>query len=142
MPVNTQIFKSAPCILPVLDGENALKRPIKLKPSLTLAKGTILGRVAADGLYKAYADAAVDGSGVARCVLEFDVATDADGNHFIGSQASSEHGEIRQTVTAYFSGNFKVAELTGFDAAAQTDLGARLIEGTNLADATAIIRLP
>jgi len=142
MPVQVTTFSNAPRILPALDGENALSRPIKLKPSLTLAKGTVLGRVAADGLYKAYADAASDGSGVARCILEYAVATDADGNHFLGAQASSEHGEIRPTVSAFFAGNFKVADLTGFDAAAQADLGARLIEGTNLADANAIVRLP
>jgi hypothetical protein len=141
MPIQTMTFSAAPRVEPAF-GEDALENPIKLKPSLTLAKGTVLGRVAADGLYKAYADAAVDGSGVARCILQYAVATDADGNHFIGAQASSEHGEARQTVPAWFSGNFKVAQLTGFDAAAQADLGARLIEGTNLADATAVVRIP
>lgn len=115
---------------------------IKLAPSLTLARGTVLGRVAASNLWIAYLTGAVDGSGVARAILQYDVATDAGGLHYFGGAAVAEHGHGEPVCPAYMSGDFFDADLIGFDTDALNDLNARLIFGDDLADANAIIHIP
>jgi hypothetical protein len=59
----------------------------------------------------------------------YDVATDANGNHFLGAAASSELGDSLLVVPAYRKGTFRTDELTGLDAAAVAELG-RLIQGS------------
>lgn len=95
----------------------------KLAPSLTLAKGTVLGQITASGLYKAYASGNADGSQKARVILQYAVTTDAGGN------ATDDIGGISPTAAAYMAGCFNYSDLTGFDAQAATDLGARFING-------------
>ena len=95
----------------------------------TYAAGTILGKVTATpGQMKTYADANVDGSGVASGILR-EACVVAGG--VITSRF--ERGGVVQSVPVYFGGVFKTSELTGLDAAALTDLGGILIAGT-LAD--------
>lgn len=115
--------------------------PVKLAPSLTLAKGTVLGRITASDLWAAYNDALSTGVEVARAILQYDVATDASGNHFYGAQASSEYGEAHTHASAYISGNFRTADLVGLDANAMTDLKGSLIYGDTIASATAVIHI-
>jgi len=127
---------------PFMNPDLARTITVKLAPSLTLAAGTVLGRVAATNLWVAYATAAVDGSGVARAILQYSAATDAAGKHFFGASAVSEHGQFELSVPAYGRGDFLVADLTGFDADALADLQARLIYGDDLADtANAVIHI-
>lgn len=127
---------------PFMNPDMARTITVKLAPSLTLAAGAVLGRVDATNLWVAYVDAAVDGSGVARAILQYAVATDATGKHFIGAAAVSEHGQFELSVPAYDRGDFLVADLVGLDAAAIADLKARLIYGDNVADAGAVVRIP
>jgi len=76
-----------------------------------LAKGTVLGIETASGKYVAYDDGASDGSQVAQAILADTVdATSSD-----------------QLVAAYIRGLFVLARLTGYDAAALTDLKGRRI---------------
>ena len=126
---------------PYMNPDDAQVVSIKLANSLTLARGTVLGRISASNLWKAYNDASSDGSEVARAILQYDVATDSSGNHFFGAAASSELGESVLTVPAFVSGVFAVADLTGIDANGLADLQGNLIFGDSLADtANAVIR--
>lgn len=90
--------------------------PVTLKSDQSdLKAGTVLGRITADGLYKAYNDGNNDGSEVALGIL----AEDAD-----------PAGEGRNIpVAMYLSGSFVEAKLTGLDGAAKGDLNARTVEG-------------
>lgn len=93
-------------------GDQALfpKRPVTITSAESaLLAGTILGRITASGLYKAYSDVAVDGSEVAQGILVAAVDPVTEG---------------RDVPTAmYVGGIFVESELTGIDAAAKADLG-------------------
>lgn len=101
---------------------------VQLPASVTLTRGTVLGEITASpGTYKAYANGNVDGSQVAKGILQYSVSTDASGNiTMIG-----EHGLTQKSVPMIMPSGaiFKCAELSGLDAAAVTDFGAALIEG-------------
>lgn len=141
MPTSAQHTFTCQKLEPYNYPEDAQVQPIKIAASQTLVKGTVLGRVTASNLWKAYSDAASDGTEVAKAILQYDVVTDASGNHFIGGQASSEHGNAKSHVPAYISGNFRVADLTGLDANGLADLQGTLIYGDNLSDANAVIHI-
>lgn len=127
---------------PAMNPDLARTISIKLAASLTLAAGTVLGRVTSGNLWKAYADGNSDGSEVARAILVYPVATDADGKHYIGTSATSEHGQYETSVPAYISGDFYDADLTGLDAAGLADMMGRIILGDDLADANAVVHIP
>lgn len=141
MPTSAQHTFTCQKLEPYNYPEQAQKQPIKIAVSQTLVKGTVLGRVTTTNLWKAYSDAASDGTEVAKAILEFDVATDSSGNHFVAGQASTEHGNAKSHVSAYISGNFRVADLTGLDANGLADMQGALIFGDNLADANAVIHI-
>lgn len=127
---------------PALHPEKALTISIKLAASLTLAAGTVLGRVTTGNLWKAYSDAASDGTEVARAILQYAVATDADGKHYFGGAATSEHGQYELSVPAYVCGFFYDADLTGLDANGLADLQGRTLIGDDLSDANTIVYIP
>jgi hypothetical protein len=79
--------------------------------------------------FAAYADGGSGGLDTARCILAYDVATDAGGNIFLGTSTSSERGFSTKDTPAYFVGIFLTTDLTGLTAAAVADLG-RLLSGT------------
>jgi hypothetical protein len=139
MPTTAAVTWSAKKLEPLNYPDNAERQPVKLAASLTLAAGTILGRVASTDLWGAYADTTT--TDPARAILGVDTATDASGNHFYGAQASSEYGEAHLHTWAFVSGTFKVSDLTGLDAGAVTDLKAALIFGDTIADGNAVIRI-
>ncbi len=82
-------------------------------PNGFLPSGIVLGRVTATGLYGAYADAAVDGRGVAVGFLAVTVTTTGGGNI---SAALYWHGEV---VESFLPAGH------GLDAAGRTDLAAK-----------------
>jgi head decoration protein D len=112
-------------------------QPVKLPASVTYPKGTVLGEVTATpGTFKAYDDAAVDGTATARCILQRACATDASGNITFGTSATGDaFGQTHKSAPAFFGGSFKTSDLKqsgagAIDAAAVTDLGGHLISGT------------
>jgi hypothetical protein len=113
----------------IYNGRDAKAQPCKFGVSLTLVKGTVVGQITATGLWKAYANGAVDGSEVAKGILQYDLTTDASGNHTLGG---GSQGETQQTAPVLMSGYFRTSEMTGLDAAGITDLG-KLVSGS-LAD--------
>jgi head decoration protein D len=124
---------------PYMNPDKARTIGIKLAPSTTLTKGTVLGRITASNLWRAYADGNVDGSQTARAILQYDVVTDAGGLHYYGGQAASELGHGEPTAPAYMKGDFFGADLVGLDAAGLADLFGRLIWGDTIADPNAVI---
>lgn len=103
-PTYTQNFKE---ILASTDFQLKLPGGVMLKQGQgVLAKGTVLGKVTATGLFVAYNASATDGSQTAVCILDNDQDT-TNGN--IGA-------------SAFIGGVFISSKLTGLDAAAQTAL--------------------
>lgn len=141
MPTSASITFAGAKLEPYNYPEQAQVFPIKLAASLTLAKGTVLGRVTTGNLWKAYSDAASDGSEVAKAILQYDVVTDASGNHFFGTSAAAEYGQSYAEVPAYISGNFKISDLTGLDANGLADLKGSLIYGDSVADTAGVIHI-
>lgn len=132
MPTAAQHTYSGAKLEPFLRPDLTEVRHIKLGNSLTLARGTVLGKVTATGRYIAYVDAAADGSGVAKCFLMYDVITDANGDASLGTTAAmsgNEQGVKHETVPAYFGGTFLEVDLVGFDAAAAADLNGSSADG-------------
>ncbi len=136
MPTTPVITWSPAKLEPYIHPDKAEQVVVKLAPSLTLAKGTVLGRITASDLWAAYNDALSTGVEVARAILGHDVATDAGGLHYYGAQASSEYGEAHLHAWAYISGDFAVADLVGLDANGLADMKGSLIYGDTLADTT------
>jgi hypothetical protein len=125
---------------PAMNPDLARTVSVKIVPSKTLAKGTVLGRVAASNLWDAYVDTTT--TDPARAILAYDVVTDAGGLHYYGGQASSEQGQGEPSVPAYINGDFFDADLVGLDANGLTNLGGRIIFGDDLNDANAVVHIP
>jgi len=85
------------------------------------------------GALGAYVDANTDGTGVAVGLLEYACYVDLFGNITIGSSVTQSGGEWGQTLLsapAFYQGDFDLADLTGLDADALTDLNAHVIAGS------------
>jgi len=118
--------------------------PIKLEPavypqdaridaailgvSLTLGKGTVLGKRTSDNKLYAYDDTKTDGTNVACGILVYDTKTDASGNHYLGTDAVASTTNLpHRDCSVYVAGCFDTTELTGYDAAALADFHGRLM---------------
>jgi hypothetical protein len=128
-------------LLPYQNPDDAKTVTVVLGNSLTLAAGTVLGRKTSDNKWYAYSNAASDGTEVARAILQYAIATDGSGNHFIGAAAVAEHGQFEKHAIAYMKGDFAVADLTGLDTAGLADMQGFLLFGDDLADAGAIVHI-
>lgn len=71
---------------------------------------------------------AYTGSGSPSCILEYPTTTDASGRTTAGTGAF--FGSTQPYVTAFYSGTFNCADLTGLDANAVTKMGGLLVAGT------------
>jgi hypothetical protein len=120
-------FTAADILQPAQRPEDARQDAGAFGASLTLVKGTVIGKKTSDNKLYAYTDANTDGTGVAVGILMIQIVTDSSGNVFYGtSSAASETNPPHETAPFWQSGIFDTSELTGYDAAALTDLkGAR-----------------
>lgn len=114
---------------PIFKPSNLAVLDVAIAPSLTLARGTVLGELSGTpGTYKAYASGNTDGSQIPKGVLAYGVTTDASGNvTMIG-----EHKATVKHAPMYMPGSgayFKAAELVGMDANAMTVLKASQVNG-------------
>lgn len=118
-------------------------------PAISIAE-TIKG-VPAGAYFSKYDDTAsgeLVGLATAKCILRYDVRTDAYGRCYLGRQLSQDTNSFSsRSAPAFFAGTFKTADLpqTGvgaIDAAAVADLG-RLISGTttSLGNSKTILRI-
>lgn len=112
---------------PVYKSANALVHHVKLQASQTIAKGTVMGELTASpGTFKVYATGNADGSETAKCIMQYDVVTDASQKVTIGG---GEAGQKYETAPVYFSGYFRTTELVGLDAAGIVDFGGHMVSG-------------
>lgn len=96
--------------------------------SLTLAKGTIIGKRTADGLLVAYLDTATNGAQTAVGILMYTIKTNSSGQVFFSdSTDASELNPPHQTAPYWQSGIFDTGDLTGYDAAALVDLNGKVL---------------
>lgn len=125
-PVHT--FDNQSFLLPLFPGRIGPRINVKLAPSLTLAKGTILGEMSGGsaGTFKAYASGNTDGSQIPRMILGVDATSDASGNVNWGGEWSA----TKKHALAVAGGVFKCEDLIGMDANAVTLLNATILEGT------------
>lgn len=134
MPTAEVMSWSGQKIEPYYRPDEAVLVHVKLVASVNYPRGTVLGEVTATpGTFGAYVDANVDGTGVAKAILPFDVQTDASGNATFASTAAQVGGEFGQTsltVPVYVRGFFRAEDLVGLDAAGLTDLKGRIVHGT------------
>lgn len=124
MPLATQPYTGVK-LEPYMTPNEAVTESVPFGASLTIARGTVLGIVTADGKWKAYATGNVDGSQTARGIAQYDFTTDASGNVTI----AGDTGVTYHTAPVYIAGTFRTTELVGLDAGAVTALG-RLVGGS------------
>lgn len=114
--VNNEIKRNDFAIIIALNRHLADLQPVRLKNvGAAYQAGLVLGRITASGLYAAYNDSNSDGTQVAAAVLMEDVALE--------DQTASGNPVAR----GIFAGYVFQDKLTGLDAAAKVDLGARTI---------------
>jgi hypothetical protein len=124
-------------LVPVFNhDQKAEEHRIKCDVSQTLVKGTVMGQITATGLWKPYASGAADGTQNPKCLLAYDVTTDASGNHSIGG---GDQGVTYPDCPAFFGGDFNAADLTGLDATALTNGKWMQLWGSIT---TGVVRLP
>ncbi len=100
---------------------------VRLGASLTLAKGTVLGKRTSDSKHYAYNDSLTDGTNIATCILQQATKTDASGNAYFGdSTTASLDNQPHAEVPVYTAGIFDTDDLTGYDANAGADLNVRI----------------
>lgn len=96
--------------------------------NLTLAAGTVVAKVTSGGKLAAYNDSNSDGTQVAVGLLAVAIKTDANGKVYVGGSTTA--GPLNpplDTAPYFICGTFDTDDLTGWDAAAATDLHARTL---------------
>lgn len=127
MPVTLDTYSNAK-LNPAEYPQDARIDAARLTASVTLAAGTVLGKITATNRLAAYAPGASNGTEVAVAILVYATATDASGNHYGGGSASpSALNMPHQDCSIYIAGVFDTTQLTGWDAAAAVDFGARTL---------------
>lgn len=117
---NGEVFHKDHPIVIATNRQSALLLPVRLKwKSGGYKAGEVLARNTVNGLYEAYVDGTGSGVGTAACVLFQAVASeDFDAETVAGTT----------TAPGIFGGcTVYLDKLTGWDAAAATDLSARTI---------------
>jgi hypothetical protein len=127
MPTTLSTFNPTK-LEPIEFPEDARIEAVVMGASLTVARGTVLGKVTATNKHAAYNDALTNGVEVATCIAVYDFVTDASGNVYLGTSAvASEMNLPHATAPVYVAGVFNSSELTGWNAAAAVDFHARLL---------------
>lgn len=117
-------------LLPLKNPDDANTENLQLAVSATYAAGQIVGEVTATpGIYATYASGATNGTQKPTHLLMYSCVTDASGNVYFGTTATSEWAQSQSYAPAYRNGYFSCADIVGLDTAAVTALG-RLTEGT------------
>lgn len=114
---------------PIFKPKNLAVLDVAIGPSLTLARGTVLGELSGTpGTFVAYGSGLTNGAQIPKGLLAYGVSTDASGNvTMIG-----EHKATVKHAPMYMAGSgayFKTAELVGLDANAVTVMKASQVSG-------------
>jgi hypothetical protein len=128
VPQTRVLLGAGSSLVPYFPGE-AGRTKVRLPPDASYPRGTVLAeRADRPGVFRPYRGGAADGTGVAKLLLEFDCATDGQGDVTQGSLAAGSAGVTFPTASAFFAGTFPTQELVGLDAQAASQLGS-LVEG-------------
>ncbi len=127
MPVTLSTF-NATKLEPAEFPQDARIDAAQLGASLTLAAGTVLGKVTATNKLAAYNDTLTNGTQVAVGILVYATCTDASGNHYLGATATASEANLpHKDASVYIAGTFRTTDLTGYDAAALADLQGKAL---------------
>lgn len=128
MPTTPQdTYSNTNQVYPFFNASDAHMLNVKLSPSLTIAKGTILGEVSATpGTYKPYASGNTDGSQIPKLILTQSVVTDASS---VVTRAGEHRAGVKHAPAYNPRGTWKTQDLVGMDANAVTVLNASLVQG-------------
>lgn len=127
MPTLIDTFAPANILQPVKWPADARQDAAGFKPSVTIAKGTVLGKVTATGKLAAYASGNSDGTQTAVAIAMYSFITDANGKAYLGDVAVAGHQNVPlNELPIWVAGTFDTSELTGYDATAKTGLGGRI----------------
>jgi hypothetical protein len=127
MPVTLETYNPAK-LEPAEYPQDARIDAMQLAPSTTYARGTVLGKITATNKGAAYDNSLTNGVGTAVAILVYDVITDADGNHYLGTNAVASSVNLpHKDASVYVAGVFDTDDLTGWDSNAATDLHARTL---------------
>lgn len=128
MPTTLETYDATLELIPKQYPQDARTDDGVVTASLTLAKGTVLGKVTATGKLAAYNDSLSTGVERAVGILKHSIATDASGNVYFGTSAvPGSLNPPHRTAEFYTAGVFDTADLTGYDAAALVDFGGRVM---------------
>lgn len=119
---------SASRLDPYINPEEALASIVHVNfaPSLTLAKGTILGKLTATGKYAAYDNGAATGVETALpLITQYAVTTDGSGN----VTNFDSWGGTESSAPCYTRGDFRSEDLANLDAAALVDIKGTVVTG-------------
>jgi hypothetical protein len=127
-----------PRLQPAVDPDSGDARTIhgKLPPSVSYAAGTAVGRVLAVANRWA-----VPGAGVGPAIrlLEYQVTTNASGEHFYGPTANAEDSRD-DSIPMWYQGKFYCKDIPNLTAEILPQLGP-LVQGVAFDDPTAIVRI-
>ena len=134
-------------LLPFKYPARALTDAYQPAPSLTVARGTIMGQITATGLVTPYAAANTDGSQVPLGPVMYDFTTDVNSLITLGSGTGTgvSFGIAQPhdvSIPIYLCGIFLEADLTGLDAGAVTALKAREMYAQVLGVASKMLFIP
>lgn len=116
-------------VTPIINPEEAFASMVHVAfaPNLTLAAGTLLGKITVGGKHKAYANGNSDGSETALpLILEYAITTDADGNVTFATDV----GGKQPTAPCFTRGDFRTEHIPNLDAAGLVDIGGKIITGS------------
>ena len=120
MPTSAADTFSTQKLEPAFRADLAVVIGVPIGNSLTIAKGTVLGKVTSGGKYAAYNDANSNGTEVARAIAQYDMTSDGSGNVTITNERGST---VSKLAPVYVEGYFRTEDLTGLDANGAADLG-------------------
>lgn len=127
MPTQLETYNPAK-LEPVSFPEVAKIDAVRMGASLTVTKGTVLGKKTSDNKHYAYNDSLTNGTETATCIAVYDFVTDANGKVYLGTSAVASSVNLpHETAPVYVAGVFDTTELTGWDSAAKTDLHGRTL---------------
>jgi hypothetical protein len=115
---------------PVINNERNFTAAFRFSASQNIPKGTVLGRVTADGKLKIRNGGASDGSQVAVAIAKYDMQVDANGAITLsatGGQSGGWDGEKVPDCEVWLGGVFDTAQIVSFDGTIADELNGRTV---------------
>jgi hypothetical protein len=98
-------------------------------PSIAIATSTG-GSAGTPGTFVQYSSSSTDGSQTPKCILQFATATDASGNHVLGTSSTGQFSDTVSSVPAFFGGSFYFADVPDLTETALTAMNGSIVSGS------------